>query len=156
MRSDAVIDSTGRYRYLLSRVWEESAGTVAFVMLNPSTADATTDDPTVRRCIGFARSWGFGGLLVANLFALRSTDPSELLRVPDPVGPANDDYLLGLRARVSLMVAAWGARGTLLGRSAEVRRLLEATGPIHQLGLTKADEPRHPLYLPGALQPRAW
>jgi hypothetical protein len=146
MRGDAVFDSTGRYRYRLTRSWAPGPA-VAFVMLNPNLADAERDDPTIRRAIGFAKAWGFGELVVVNLFAWRCRDPRDLARVPDPIGPDNDAHLADLPPDV---VVAWGNHGALLGRAGEVlRRLGEATC----LGGTLRGEPRHPLYV-RASQPR--
>ena len=120
-------------------------GTVLFVMLNPSTADAETDDPTIRRCAGFARRWGFRELAVANLFALRATNPRELWRASDPVGPENDQHLVEMSSRADAVIAAWGAHGVYRNREQHVLRLLNGT--VEYLGLTKQGHPRHPLYL---------
>src|SRR5881396_744410 len=113
-----------RYRYRLWRRWDRSRAVVAFVMLNPSTADAMHDDPTIRRCIGFARNWGFGGVDVVNLFALRATDPRALRRAHDPVGPANDRHIASAGSRASLVILAWGAQGRLRGRAQDAWRIL--------------------------------
>ncbi len=114
-------------------------------MLNPSTADAETDDPTIRRCIGFARKWGFQELQVGNLFAWRATDPRELKQALDPVGPENDRHLMTMSGCADVVIAAWGARGNYRNRAAEVLDLLEGT--VYHLGLTKQGHPKHPLYL---------
>ena len=151
MQRDAVFSPGGLYRYELKRQWDERLGTVLFVMLNPSTADATVDDATVERCIGYAMRWGYGTLLVGNLFALRSTDPKKLRRVSDPVGPGNDAALKGLVERADLVVAAWGAHGALRDRDRHVLDLLEVQW--HVLAETKAGQPRHPLYLKADLVP---
>jgi hypothetical protein len=141
----ADISDCGRYRYLLTRRW--AAGEVVlFVMLNPSTADAERDDPTLVRCSRRARELGFGGLCVANLFAWRSTDPKVLHSVPDPVGPANDEALQTAAERAAMIVCAWGAGGALHTRGAAVAARLRAIGrPVSHLGLTALGEPRHPL-----------
>ena len=115
-------------------------------MLNPSTADALEDDPTIRRCIGFARDWGFGGIEVVNLFAMRATDPRELDRANDPVGQDNGRYLHRALLRSTLIVLAWGAHGSLRDRAAATRRVVSRRRP-RCLGLTRSGEPRHPLYL---------
>jgi hypothetical protein len=147
-----ILSQCGRYRFALWRRW--GAGTqVLFVMLNPSTADAQNDDPTIRRCVGFARAWGFGSLVVGNLFAFRPTSPAALQRAVDPVGPGNDEWLVRLNDESSLTVAAWGNHGRLLGRSAAVSRLLP---DVRILGRTKAGEPRHPLYVQGNAEPIHW
>jgi hypothetical protein len=118
-----------------------------FVMLNPSTADATEDDPTIRRCLGFARSWGRTGLIVANLYALRSTDPRELWKHPDPVGPENDARLAWLARQYREIVCAWGANAKP-ERVARFRTIVRGNGgELVCLGTTKAGSPRHPLYL---------
>jgi hypothetical protein len=145
MRGGATFSADRRYRYRLWRRWDRSRSVVLFVMLNPSTADGRRDDPTIRRCIGFARAWGFGGVEVVNLFAYRATDPRELGRVGDPVGPHNDRYIRRAIRRSRLVVLAWGAR-------ARARRLLSLRR-AHCLGLTRAGQPRHPLYLRGDLEP---
>lgn len=148
------------YRYTLHRVLDAGAprATCAFIMLNPSTADATRDDPTIRRCIGFARAWGFRHLRVVNLFALRSTDPRGLLAVPDPIGPHNDRHLARIVREAELVIAAWGVaapiRRLVAARAAAVRALLPDVA-LHSLRLTRSGAPAHPLYLPRGLQPRA-
>jgi len=141
-----------RYRYSLRRTW--GVGPHAMVIgLNPSTADETTDDPTIRRCIRFAKDWGFDGLIVANLFAFRATDPAEMKRVAEPVGADNDRTLKELAAIAGIVVAAWGTHGTHRGRDAEVRSMLS---DLHYLRLTKAGIPSHPLYLPASCRPVRW
>jgi hypothetical protein len=149
-RSWACFSRCGLYRYALGRRWDSGAGIVMFVALNPSTADETRDDPTVRRCVRFARDWGFGGLVIRNLFAYRSTDPVALGTVPDPVGPENDSWLAYFRRSARLTVVAWGTRGGLFGRDAAVLSML---GNVCSLGRTKSGAPRHPLYLPSSTVP---
>jgi hypothetical protein len=150
----ATFSDDRRYRYLLWRRWESrSSGTVTFIMLNPSTADAETFDPTVRRCFGFARDWGFGAMDVVNLFALRSTYPEMLKKARDPVGPENDAVLLEAVKGSDLVVAAWGIHGRLYGRDLEVQKLLASKGDLHCIGTTKAGAPLHPLHQPKRLRP---
>lgn len=141
----AVVSRCQQYRYQLTRSWNEKLPSVAFVGLNPSTADAHIDDPTVRRCVGFARDWGFGTLILVNLFALRSTDPFRLYAAAEPIGPENDCWLRLAGENVEVVVAAWGVHGNLQGRGREVRRLLPR---LMCLGRTREGHPRHPLYLP--------
>lgn len=152
MESGADFSGCGRYRYTLWRRWGPG-GTCMFVGLNPSTADATIDDPTVRRCIGFARSWGYGSLMMTNLFAWRATDPRDMLAAEDPVGPDNDQTLRACWMNAKIAVAAWGAHGTHRGRGEHVRAMLPA---LHYLRLTKDGHPWHPLYLPASLRPVKW
>lgn len=128
---------------------------VNFIMLNPSTADESHVDPTVRRCAGYARAWGYDYLAVTNLFAFRATDPRALKTVDDPVGPRNDGFLRMTAKRADLVVAAWGNHGALHARSAAVRKLLRGV-PLTFLSLTKTGEPSHPLYLPSNLVPVEW
>ena len=146
-RGMAVLSSDGLYRYSLWRVWDRSRPAVLFVMLNPSTADAREDDPTIRRCIRFARDWGHGSLLVGNLFGLRSTDPAALARHPDPVGPANDSALRELAEAADRVVVAWGSKGTLRARSLLVADQLAGPRNLWALGVTADGQPRHPLYV---------
>jgi hypothetical protein len=136
-----------RYRYRLWRRWDRSRPSVAFCMLNPSTADERSDDPTIRRCIGFARDWGYGGVEVVNLFALRGTDPRELRRARDPVGERNDAHLLAVAARSAAVVIAWGIHGALHARDARTLAMLCRRSRLLALGWTKTGAPRHPLYL---------
>ena len=149
MISPAVFSPDRVYRYSLVRsVNMLGKGRCCFVMLNPSTADETKNDPTVRRCISFATEWGFASLWVVNIFALRATDPAELRKVADPVGPENDEYLRDAFLEADTVIAAWGNRGKLNARSTEVRELMDRTGtPARCLGFTQAGEPRHPLYV---------
>ena len=107
----AAFSPCGRYRWHLARTWDADGSRVAFVALNPSTADATHDDPTIRRCIGFARRWGAGGVDVVNLYAFRATKPRDLFAADDPVGPDNDAWIDAVVARADRVVLAWGHHG---------------------------------------------
>lgn len=146
----AVISPCGTYRYLLSRpseVLHPDRSDALFIMLNPSTADETSDDPTIRRCRGFARSWGCAGLTVANLYALRATDPAALWEHDDPVGPENDVHLATLAREYGDVVCAWGANARH-DRVTQVVSILTSSGArLWCLGMTKAGAPRHPLYV---------
>ncbi len=143
----AYISECGRYRYSLTRDVAplEGNGTVTFVGLNPSTADSIHDDPTMRRCVRFAREWGFARLEMVNLYAYRSTDPRQLTAVADPIGPENDHVLSLVFGISDLIVAAWGVKATR-ERVSEIMGW--SVGPRHALGLTKHGTPRHPLYVP--------
>lgn len=163
--SDATLSPCGKYRYDLWRVWDDAQKYALFVMLNPSTADAFADDPTIRRCVGFARAWGYGGIVVTNLFAFRATDPRKLRVAGDPIGPDNDKTLSRWAAdpRCGVAVCAWGAeasvgkRPLLVNQPGHVLRLLRKAGVTpHYLRLTKDGHPAHPLYLPAGLVPAAW
>jgi hypothetical protein len=155
--SSATFSRCRRYRYTLWRQWHrvDSAHCkyAMFIGLNPSTADEVRDDPTVRRCIGFAKAWGFDALCMTNLFAYRATDPQEMLAQADPVGPRNNRHLVDAAARAQIVVAAWGAHGIHRRRAARVTAMLPA---LHYLTLTKAGQPGHPLYLRSDLQPVPW
>ncbi len=153
----ATFDSRRLYRYTLGREWDDTIPRVAFVMLNPSTADETQLDPTLRRCLGYARAWGCGSFEVANLFALRSTDPKALCSHPDPVGPENDQALLGVaRAATYGVVAGWGAHGAFHARAVRVAALLSAERDLLCLATTKEGHPGHPLYLHRGLWPTTY
>jgi hypothetical protein len=144
----AVFNEARTHRYLLRRRWA-GGPMMTWIMLNPSTADAFTDDPTIRRCISFARREGCGALSVVNLFALRATDPRELRKHPDSVGPCNDQ-MIDAWTRGVRTVAAWGADATAVKRGQEVgRRLIAADVALSCLGVTSAGHPRHPLYVRG-------
>jgi hypothetical protein len=143
----------GRYRYRLWRRWLPGAATVAWVMLNPSTADDLRDDPTIRRCIGLSRGWGFGGLAVVNLYALRATDPADLFAARRPVGPGNDAAIAQAVAGADAVFAAWGNHGRP-DRVAAVGGLLGDR--VHSLGATAQGAPRHPLYVAASTRPVPW
>jgi hypothetical protein len=150
-RQSAEFSPCRRYRYSLWRRWDDGPY-VMFVGLNPSTADETQDDPTIRRCIGFARDWGYGGLCMANLFAFRATDPADMKAAADPVGPENDASLERLACEAGLVVAAWGVHGTHLDRARQVAAA-RVLGDFTVLGLTADGHPRHPLYLKKTCRP---
>lgn len=150
----ALISADGLYRWSLTRRWGRGP-MLTWLMLNPSTADAFTDDPTIRRCIGFAKAWGYGGIVVVNLFALRATHPELLNQHPDPVGPRNDDMILAAARAHSPLVVAWGADAPAERVQAvtDLLSLEQRADPDGQcarllaLGHTKAGFPRHPLYV---------
>lgn len=145
--SGAILSPCGRYRYKLWRQWDRRP-TVAFVGLNPSTADATKDDATLRRCIGFAKRWGHGSLVMLNLFGLRSTDPDALLGAADRVGPDTDTHLLREAQQAHRVVVCWGQHRATQGRSLQVATVLQRMGVrLWCLGTTADGSPRHPLRL---------
>lgn len=148
--SGAVFSEDRLFRYLLWRQWSGSGAMVLFVALNPSTADETLDDPTIRRCISFAKAWSASGFMIANLFAYRATHPSDLLAYASPIGVENDDWIAAASNRAIRTIACWGNHGSYLGRSASVLRQLNRP---EYLRLTKSGQPSHPLYLPGSLRP---
>jgi hypothetical protein len=154
----AVLSPCGRYRYALWRRWHAESLSPSslwpiFVMLNPSTADASVDDATVRKVRAYCAAWGYRQVLVVNLFAWRATDPRELREVDDPVGPDNDAWLERASSDADLVLCAWGTRGGD-ERARRVRDLLSS--PLEVLALTKDGHPAHPLYLKGSLKPTLW
>lgn len=154
MKGSAIISENGVYRYLLTREWMPSKGFVNFIMLNPSTADADQDDPTIRRCISFADAWGFGGIKVTNLFAYRATNPKDLKDVFDPVGSEWLKWMEAGAEEARMIVLAWGNQGGYFERIRDfINRFHERT--CH-LGLTKTRQPKHPLYLSKKTIPIFW
>ncbi|WP_300747618.1 DUF1643 domain-containing protein [Pseudomonas sp.] len=151
MTGSALID--GPYRYLLSREW--AAGPrICFIMLNPSTADASEDDPTIRRCIGFATALGAGAIDVVNLFALRATDPAELRKHAAPEGPENIVHIARAASGAEMVICAWGAHAFAKPRARVVLGVLASMSITpHCLRQTKDGHPAHPLYLPSSLRP---
>lgn len=150
--SGAIFSACRTYRYSLWRTWSGRGTYARFIGLNPSTADETKDDPTIRRCIAFAKAWGYDGVVMLNLFAFRATSPSDMMKADDPVGPDNDGWLID--SMPERAVAAWGTHGTFMGRDRAVKQIL--AGRLYYLRLTKDGHPSHPLYLPGTLQPTKW
>ncbi len=153
VKCSAVFSLDRFHRYTLHRIWNAAAKPAMFIGLNPSTADEFKNDPTVTRCINFARDWGYGGLIMTNAFAYRSTDPKGLTKVRDPVGPENDKYLKAMSEEAGIVVAAWGVHGTFMDRDEEIVALIPN---LYCLGTTKDGNPRHPLYLRKDLQPVPW
>lgn len=140
------------YRYTLWRRWGSGTSFVQFIGLNPSTADEFVNDPTLRRCINFAKSWKFDALCMTNLFAFRSPKPKIMKAAAEPVGEDNDKWLLDIAGRCDLIVAAWGTHGAFLDRAATVTRLLAKD--MKCLGISKRGFPLHPLYQPGSCKPK--
>jgi hypothetical protein len=168
LQMPAVISRCSQYRYSLRREIQRSlipdqhgaeTRPLVFILLNPSTADASTDDNTVRRCIGYAEAWQYSPLIVVNLFALRATNPSELYAARDPVGPLNDEAIMEAACYADveggIIVCGWGNHGAHFGRDKAVRELLAGI-PLHCLQLNSngaGPQPTHPLYLSSALKP---
>lgn len=138
------------YRYTLNRVWNQDLTTCMFIGLNPSTADENQNDPTVTRCINYAREWGYGSLVMTNIFGFRATDPKDMKADDDPVGPDNDYWLRKTAERSGIVIAAWGTHGAYLDRGNEVVALIP---DLHCLKVTKDGFPSHPLYLKKNLNP---
>lgn len=153
MKKSAVISGCGQYRYLLRRSWDIARPALGFIMLNPSTADADQDDPTIRKCIGFAERLGYGAIVVTNLFALRATDPADLRRAGYPRGPENDEWIRRGIMESGPVVCAWGTNARGLVRPAEVLLILSGLRvKLQALALTDDGIPRHPLMLPYTCQ----
>jgi hypothetical protein len=156
IRGTAFFSTCKRYRYSLSRTWGVGLE-ITFVMLNPSTADAETNDPTVAKCIRYSKTWGFHRLTVVNLFALRATNPNELYTTDDPIGPCNDEAILDAAERSQTVVCAWGNHGEHLGRGAAIKAMLRYhPAALSYLKMNGTGHPSHPLYLPGDLTPTPW
>ena len=154
IRRNALISPCGRYRYRLTRRWAE-APTVAFIMLNPSTADGSVDDPTIHRCIGYAQTWGYGALAVGNLYAFRAKAPRELRQAHDSIGSDNDWHLEDLAQSAARVVCAWGTGPP--SRTARIDTVIGILRRCHAdliaLRLTKSGQPAHPLYQRADLVP---
>ena len=153
----AAFSADRRYRWWLQRRWNAEQPCLLFIGLNPSRANAERDDPTLRRLIGFARAWGYGGLEVVNLFARCSASPAVLRRSRDPVGAENDQWLQRSVAAAEALWLGWGNGGSWHQRDQQVLALLSAAlppgVPLLTVGLTASGQPRHPLYAPAAAQP---
>ena len=141
---NATFSSCRAYRYSLSRIWDKKKKYVMFIGLNPSTANEETDDPTIRRCANYAKDWGYGGFMMVNLFAYRTTLPSNLKKVKYPIGSENDKYIVILSKKADITVAVWGNNGNLYGRDKQVLDLIPS---LMCLKINKSGQPAHPLYL---------
>jgi hypothetical protein len=155
--STATYSDCERYRYALTRTWDAGGKRVLFVMLNPSKATEVQNDPTVERCERRARALGFGAFQVTNIFAWRDTDPFQMRKAKDPIGPGNDAAILAGVAWADQVIAAWGTHGAHMNRGPQVTTLLQGTGkPLYTLGLSKHGHPKHPLYISYSQQPILW
>jgi hypothetical protein len=159
VEKSADFSKCGKYRYCLSRIWDKDKPKVLFVMLNPSTADSEKDDPTIRRCVNYAKQWGFGSLYVVNLFAFRATNPEQLLKAESVVGVDNKKWLKKMSIFADLVVGAWGNREIInkISQKAEYNDYMPLHSikkPLHFLELSKDMlTPKHPLYLKKNLKP---
>ena len=149
----AVFSKCNGYRYVLWRKWDESKPQVMFIGLNPSTADQTNNDPTISRCINYAKSWGFGSIYMVNIFSYKTTYPKELQSATKPIGQETNDWIKKIYDSSEMCIAAWGNNGQFLNRSDEIRKMLPK---MHCLKKTKSGEPSHPLYLKASLKPIAY
>ena len=149
-KSGAVFSDCRKYRYALWRMWNEHKPIAMIIGLNPSTAGHTRNDPTITRCISFARSWGYGGVCVTNLFGFCATAPTELKAHHDPIGKENDAWVHEMAKEAAIKVAAWGNHGKFLNRSLEI---LPSLDQLHCIKMNKSGEPAHPLYLKAELKP---
>jgi hypothetical protein len=157
MDRTATFDATGHYRYRLTRRWQPDGPCLTFVMLNPSRADHEREDPTLRRCIHLAQGWGYGGLVVVNLFAYCTAYPKELRHVVDPIGPENDAYLLPAVEQGNRCLLAWGNQGHWRDRDQAVLELLAPRrSRLYCLGRNRTGCPRHPLYVARNTQMQPW
>jgi len=142
-----------KYRYTLKHVWDEELETVVFIGLNPSTADENQLDPTLRRIRGFSSDWGYGSFIMLNAFAFRATDPKDMKKADDPIGPENDNFIRFVCSSHNLVIACWGTHGEFMNRW---KTVLDMAGETKCLKITKSGQPSHPLYLKKTLKPIIW
>lgn len=155
--STAIYSDCENYRYSLTRIWDDNAPRVLFVMLNPSTATEVQNDPTVERCERRARTLGYGSFCVCNIFAYRATDPKKMRAQADPIGPENDTAITGAALWANDIVCAWGTHGAHMDRGADVEHMLRGQPKaLTHLGLSIAGHPKHPLYIGYKVQPQLW
>lgn len=157
----AVFTRDRLHRYTLWRRFQPQAEIgrmIAFIGLNPSTADETQNDPTVRRCIGFAQDWGYDGMVMLNIFAYRATDPTVMKAIENPIGRRNTRAIRCTAHAVDRVICCWGVHGAHRNRGPAIRNLLLKDGISHvfHLGLTQSGHPKHPLYLRSDTTPVRW
>jgi hypothetical protein len=148
IENDAVISDCGKYRYLLRRTWDHTKPRALLIMLNPSTADAKLDDPTIRSCVRLLSGLHYGSMEVVNIFGWRATDPDELPKQADPIGPMNERIVAAAISRCDVVVCAWGANAMAARKSQYLCALIRSNKPgIYCFGMTKSGAPKHPLYV---------
>lgn len=135
-----------RYRYTLWRIWEPEWPKINWLMLNPSTADENVEDPTIAKCIRFSQKWGYGSIVITNIFAFRATDPEDMKKEADPIGPNNDWYVWSSAKGAEKVICAWGNHGDHMKRANHIRYMLKDI-PLHCLKVNNTGEPIHPLYV---------
>lgn len=150
MKKQAIISPDNKYRYTLSRIWNEAKPKILFIMLNPSIADANVDDPTIRRVVNFAKSWDYSGVLVGNLYAFRSKNPKELRNVDNPIGDDNIQHIEKLIKLADRVIYAWG------NNKKEPTWLCNLVEVPYCIDISKKGIPKHPLYLKSKLQPKLY
>ena len=153
IKKSAVFSPCRKYRYSLTRAWNLSQKPALFIGLNPSTADEKNDDPTIRRCMHYAYEWGFGGLIMLNLFAFRATLPSDLRKSKFPVGQENNQFIVDSQYEAGIVVVAWGNNGNLLNRDQAVLQLI--SNPMC-LNINNSGQPAHPLYQRKDISPKKY
>ncbi len=156
MNRHAIFSPSGKYRYVLIRTWDPTLESVAFIMLNPSTADEKKDDATIRRCIGFTKDWGFGKLVVLNLFAMVATKPKDLLNESNPIGNDNEAFIQSFTKDSKFIICAWGNSlivKQLLKKCPNYKPFKNLKHPLFYLDLCNDGTPKHPLYLRKDLNP---
>ena len=160
MLPKAILSDDRLYRYILTRTWDITKPYIIFVGLNPSTADETDDDNTIKKLMRYAKRWGYGGIIMTNIFAFRATEPKDMKKAEDPIGPDNDRYLANMLSSgvATTVVAMWGNHGVYKGREERVRQLLnemEFKGYISVkcFEISKQGQPKHPLFLSESLDP---
>ncbi len=151
MESSARFSDCRLYRYELWRIWENSKNYCMFIGLNPSIADETLNDPTVRRCIDYAQRWGYGALCMTNIFAYRATDPNVMMKIEEPIGFDNDRTLKTLSSAAGIVIAAWGKHGSHINRG---KQIIDMIPSLHCLKRNGDGSPAHPLYLKKTLEPQ--
>lgn len=144
-QNGAIFSDCEQYRYKLWRTWDNEKSPLIFIGLNPSTADETVDDATIIRCTNRAKLWGYGGLIMLNLFAYRATNPNDMKKAQNPIGDNNDDFLKEILSMDTLTIAAWGTHGRFKERDKQIKNLIPN---LHCLDITKDGHPKHPLYIP--------
>ena len=153
IKKRAIFSPCQTYRYSLTRIWNENKKLILFIGLNPSTADETSDDPTIRKCMHYAYQWGFGGLIMVNLFAFRATLPNDLKKSKFPVGKNNNQFIINAILESEMAVVAWGNDGQLYGRDKEV---LEFIPNPMCININKTGLPAHPLYQKNDASPKSY
>jgi hypothetical protein len=148
LENDAVISDCGKYRYMLRRTWAFEKPRALLIMLNPSTADAEKDDATIRSCVRLLSGLGYGSMEVVNVFGYRATNPDELAKQPNPIGPMNERVTEGAIQRCDVVIFAWGAHELARRHTNHLRSLVSSYRPaVYCFGKTKGGMPKHPLYI---------